>query len=30
LFEGLVPERAFGEYVFASLLMHFVLIHFIN
>lgn len=30
LFNGLLPERAFGEYVFASLLLHFVLIHFIN
>lgn len=30
LFEGLLPERAFGEYIFASLLLHFVLIHFIN
>ncbi|TID28329.1 hypothetical protein CANINC_002506 [Pichia inconspicua] len=30
LFNGLLPERAFGEYIFASLLLHFVLIHFIN
>jgi oligosaccharyltransferase complex subunit epsilon len=30
LFNGLLPERAFGEYVFASLILHFVLIHFIN
>lgn len=30
LFKGLLPERAFGEYIFASLLLHFVLIHFIN
>lgn len=30
LFSGLLPERAFGEYVLASLVLHFVLIHFIN
>ena len=30
LFGGLLPERAFGEYVLASLVLHFVLIHFIN
>lgn len=30
LFKGLLPERAFGEYIFSSLILHFVLIHFIN
>lgn len=30
LFKGLLPERAFGEYILASLILHFVLIHFIN
>ncbi|GMM28765.1 dolichyl-diphosphooligosaccharide-protein glycotransferase [Martiniozyma asiatica (nom. inval.)] len=28
--DGKRPERAFGEYVFASLLLHFVTAHFIN
>lgn len=30
LFNGLLPERAFGEYILSSLILHFVLIHFIN
>ncbi|VEU20428.1 DEKNAAC101317 [Brettanomyces naardenensis] len=30
LFVGILPERAFGDYIFASLLLHFVVIHFIN
>lgn len=30
LFGGLLPERAFGEYILASLILHFVIIHFIN
>lgn len=30
LFNGLLPERAFGEYILASLILHFVIIHFIN
>lgn len=25
-----LPPRAFGEYVFASLILHFIVIHFIN
>ena len=24
------PERAFGDYIFASLLLHFIVLHFIN
>lgn len=30
LFHNLLPERAFAEYIFASLILHFVIIHFIN
>lgn len=29
-FIGIFPERALGDYIFASLLLHFVVIHFIN
>lgn len=30
LFKGILPERAFGDYIFSSLLLHFVVYHFIN
>ncbi|GME99935.1 unnamed protein product [Ambrosiozyma monospora] len=30
LFSQISPERAFGDYIFASLILHFVVIHFIN
>ncbi|ODV85069.1 hypothetical protein CANARDRAFT_176476 [[Candida] arabinofermentans NRRL YB-2248] len=30
LFKGISPERAFGDYIFASLILHFVVLHFIN
>lgn len=30
LFEEVSPERAFGDFVFASLILHFVVYHFIN
>jgi oligosaccharyltransferase complex subunit epsilon len=29
-FDGLSPERALGDYVFASLILHFTVYHFIN
>ncbi|QOU22657.1 hypothetical protein BRETT_002839 [Brettanomyces bruxellensis] len=29
-FKGILPERAFGDYIFASIILHFVVIHFIN
>ncbi|CAH2352984.1 dolichyl-diphosphooligosaccharide--protein glycosyltransferase subunit Ost2p [[Candida] railenensis] len=30
LFESISPERAFGDYIFASLILHFIVYHFIN
>lgn len=27
---SITPQRAFGDYIFASLLLHFVVLHFIN
>ncbi|KAH3668757.1 hypothetical protein OGAPHI_002512 [Ogataea philodendri] len=30
VFKGITPERAFGDYIFASLALHFVVLHFIN
>lgn len=30
LFEQVSPERAFGDFVFASLILHFIVYHFIN
>lgn len=29
-FEGISKHRAFGEFVFASLVLHFICLHFIN
>ncbi|KAG7880511.1 hypothetical protein KL905_002485 [Ogataea polymorpha] len=30
VFKGITPERALGDYIFASLALHFVVLHFIN
>lgn len=30
IFESISPERAFGDYIFASLMLHFTVYHFIN
>ncbi|RCK67412.1 Dolichyl-diphosphooligosaccharide--protein glycosyltransferase subunit DAD1 [Candida viswanathii] len=30
LFDGISPERSFGDFIFASLILHFIVIHFIN
>lgn len=30
LFANITPEAAFGEYIFASLILHFIVFHFIN
>lgn len=30
IFSSISPEVAFGEYVFASLILHFIVFHFIN
>lgn len=30
LFKGISPERSFGDFIFASLILHFIVIHFIN
>lgn len=30
LFNGISPERSFGDFIFASLILHFIVIHFIN
>lgn len=30
VFKSITPEVAFGEYVFASLILHFIVFHFIN
>lgn len=27
---SILPQRAFGDYIFASLILHFVVLHFIN
>lgn len=29
-FKFVTPERAFGDFIFASLILHFVVFHFIN
>lgn len=29
-FKHVTPERAFGDYIFASLILHFIVYHFIN
>lgn len=29
-FPGISKERAFGEFIFASLIMHFICLHFVN
>lgn len=29
-FSTISPERAFGDYIFASLILHFIVFHFIN
>ncbi|EMG49329.1 OST2 Dolichyl-diphosphooligosaccharide--protein glycosyltransferase subunit OST2 [Candida maltosa Xu316] len=29
-FKDISPERAFGDFIFASLILHFIVIHFIN
>ncbi|KAI3404481.1 OST2 [Candida oxycetoniae] len=30
IFESITPERAFADFLFASLILHFIVIHFIN
>lgn len=30
LFKEITPERSFGDFIFASLILHFIVIHFIN
>ncbi|RLV90450.1 Dolichyl-diphosphooligosaccharide--protein glycosyltransferase subunit DAD1 [Spathaspora sp. JA1] len=30
VFKFISPERAFGDYIFASLILHYIVIHFIN
>ncbi|CAK7892305.1 dolichyl-diphosphooligosaccharide--protein glycosyltransferase subunit Ost2p [[Candida] anglica] len=30
VFEQVSPERAFGDYIFASMILHFTVFHFIN
>lgn len=30
IFPGISPERAIGDYIFASLILHFIVYHFIN
>lgn len=30
IFQRVSPERAFGDYIFASLILHFAVYHFIN
>ena len=30
VFNTISPERAFGDFIFASLILHFIVIHFIN
>ncbi|KAI5960056.1 OST2 [Candida pseudojiufengensis] len=30
IFKNISPERSFGDFIFASLILHFIVIHFIN
>ncbi|KAG7662305.1 OST2 [[Candida] subhashii] len=30
VFDHISPERSFGDFIFASLILHFIVIHFIN